>query len=118
MTLGASFKDILRTVDQNSYRTHTMPDVEHWKQTIHYSIQMGQAESDSFNEIPDEMMHLSNIINEVSMLSEALGHEVANIEYIINSDLNNTLNIKAKRITLKSLNEEIKSQIKKTAILS
>ena len=117
ITLGSSFRDILRTVDQKSYRTHTMPDVEDWKQNIHHSIQMAQAASDSFDETHDEMMHLANIRDEANMLSEALGREMANIEYIINSDLNNTPNIKAKRIILESLNKKIKSQIQKTAIL-
>lgn len=57
ITLGSSFRDILRTADQKSYRTHTMPDVEDWKQNIHHSIQMAQAASDSFDETHDEMMH-------------------------------------------------------------
>lgn len=118
ITLGSSFTAILKNLDRKSRNANIAPDIELSKHQISSEVALAQIKLDSLEDESEEMMHLANIRDTCICISEYLGREMANIEYIINSDLNNTPSIKEKRQVLESLNKKIKLQLEKIEILS
>lgn len=118
INLGSNFTAILKNLDHKSRNLNVAPDIELSKQSIGQSVLLAQLASDSFEDESEEIRHLADIRDIAISIAEYLGREMADIEYIINSDLNNTPNIKFKRIILEGLNKKIKLQLEKIEILS
>ena len=118
ITLGSNFTAILKNLDRKSRNANIAPDIELSKHQISNEVALAQIQSDSFEDESEEMMHLANIRDICISIAEYLGREMANIEYVINSDLNNTSNVKVKRQILEGLNKKIKLQLEKIEILS
>lgn len=118
ITLGANFSAILRKLDRKSRNTNIAPDIEMSKHQISNEVALAQIQSDSFEDDGEEVLHLANIRDICISIAEYLGREMADIEYVINSDLNNTPSIKVKRQILEGLNKKIKLQLEKIEMLS
>lgn len=118
ITLGSNFTAILKNLDRKSRNANIAPDIELSKHQISNEVALAQIQSDSFEDESEEMLHLANIRDICISIAEYLGREMADIEYVINSDLNNTSNVKVKRQILEGLNKKIKLQLEKIEILS
>lgn len=116
--LTQSFRRILDSIAKKSYRQQVMPDIEEWKRNLKLLSDLASNSSQQVGQHGETQDYLEQIFLSASELSEALFLEMANIEYTINAELNNTFDINAKRIILKSLVGKIESQVAKIGSLS
>lgn len=110
-------RQILHKMSKKNHHLHVMPDIEQWKQQIENLSKLAQNSADNFD-FANEDRYLEQITDTALMLASALRQEMANIEYTININLNNSYDIKAKRIMLQDLEKKIKSQTNKIQSLS
>ena len=116
--LTQPFRRILDIIAKKSYRQHVMPDIEEWKRNLKLLSDLASNSSQQTGQHSETQDYLEQIFLSASELSEALFLEMANIEYTVNAELNNTFDINAKRIILKSLVARIESQVAKIGSLS
>lgn len=109
---------IFDVIAKKTHRMQVMPDIEEWKRNVQHFSKLALNASYEMDESEDEQGYLDDVEHYVHSLGMALNQEMAGIEYIINSQLSDTVNIKSKRLTLNMLVQRIKSQIEKLQSLS
>lgn len=118
ITLSKEMRRIFDVMAKKAHRLHVMPDIEEWKRNIEHYSKLALNASYDINESSNEQSYLDTIEDYSYELADALIQEMASIEFTINSELNNTFNLKSKRIILETLTQKIKSQIEKVQSLS
>lgn len=118
ITLSKEMRRLFDIMAKKSHRLHVMPDIEEWKRNIEHYSKLALNASYEVDEASHEQGYLDTIEDYSYELADALIQEMASIEFTINSELNNTFNLKSKRIILDTLTQKIKSQIEKVQSLS
>lgn len=111
-------RHLLDKIAQKAHRRHVMPDIENWKMDVQQYSERALNAAYELDDSEDEYSYLEAVTHLVRDLADALNQEMASIEYIINSELSDTTNIKNKRIILSSLIKKITAQIDKIKSLS
>lgn len=118
MSLSREARMIFDKIAKKTYRMHIMPDIENWKRDVALHSERALNAALDGDDIGSEDAHIDEVVNLVRDLSDALNQEMASIEYSIYSELNDTTNLKDKRVVLYYLMEKIKAQISKIQSLS
>lgn len=116
--LTSEMVNIFDVIAKKTHRMQVMPDIEEWKRNIQHFSKLALNASYEMDESENEQGYLDDVEHYVHGLGMALNEEMASIEYIINSQLSDTVNLKSKRMTLNMLVQRIKSQIEKLQSLS
>lgn len=116
--LSREARHLFDKIAQKAHRRHVMPDIENWKMDVQQYSERALNAAYELDDSEDEYSYLEAVTHLVRDLADALNQEMASIEYIINSELSDTTNIKNKRIILSSLIKKITAQIDKIKSLS
>lgn len=117
-TLSREARYLLDNIAKKTHRRHVMPDVDVWKSQVEEYSERALNAAYELDDSEDEEGYLEAVSHLVRDLSDSLYREMADIEYIINSELSDTTNIKGKRVILTSLISRIGRQIDKLKTLS
>lgn len=109
---------LLDNIAKKTHRRHVMPDIENWKSQVEEYSKRALNAAYELDDSEDEEGYLEAITHLARDLSDSLNREMSDIEYVINSELSDTTNIKSKRVILTSLISRIHKQVEKFKSLS